>query len=163
MDGDVPWVTVSPERTVRPAPDAAYLAHRLGLPEPAHAVWVDMPVPYLLLELPGPEDVAAARFTERQILAAGVDELYLYAHDDPSTTKVRFFAPGAGVFEDPATGSAAVALATALTAAGRDSGRLTIRQGDEIGHPSTIRLSWDPGGIRIGGTVRKDETRWLDR
>jgi predicted PhzF superfamily epimerase YddE/YHI9 len=37
-----------------------------------------------------------------------------------------------------------------------------IHQGDEIGHPSTIRLRWDAANSSIGGTVTRDEVRLLD-
>ncbi len=88
--------------------------------------------------------------------------VYLYAFESADAVRARFFAPGHGVFEDPATGSAAVALAAALRAEGRSSGRLAISQGSEIGHPSTINLTWQDRQVRIGGAVRKDEVRWLE-
>lgn len=68
----------------------------------------------------------------------------------------RFFAPAGGVPEDPATGSAAVALARAMVAAGEDTGRLSIDQGAEMGTPSRIELSWTADRARIGGTVVHD-------
>ena len=59
-----------------------------------------------------------------------------HAADD----KTRMFAPGAGVFEDPATGSAAGPLALHLARHGRISfgEQIEIRQGAEIGRPSTL-------------------------
>ena len=44
---------------------------------------------------------------------------------------------------------------------GRD-GSVTIHQGAEIGHPSTIQLDWAPGRASLGGTVRRDEVRILE-
>ena len=73
----------------------------------------------------------------------------------------RFFAPGTGVDEDPATGSAAVALATALAAAGETDGSLSIDQGESIGFPSRIELTWEGTVASIGGTVVADEQRLL--
>ncbi|MCJ7725699.1 MAG: PhzF family phenazine biosynthesis protein, partial [Acidimicrobiia bacterium] len=76
--------------------------------------------------------------------------------------KARFFAAGLGVPEDPATGSAAAALAAVLAFEGESEGRLSIDQGDEIGHPSTIELAWTPDAASLGGTVRSDGERRLE-
>jgi trans-2,3-dihydro-3-hydroxyanthranilate isomerase len=69
------------------------------------------------------------------------------------------FAPGSGVPEDPATGSAAAALAGYLSAAdGRAEGRLawTVEQGIELGRPSLLYVEADRAGgatsaVRVGG------------
>ena len=37
------------------------------------------------------------------------------------------------------------ALAAVLSHEGEPEGRVSVRQGDEIGHPSTIELTWTPG------------------
>jgi trans-2,3-dihydro-3-hydroxyanthranilate isomerase len=52
----------------------------------------------------------------------------------------RVFVPGAGVHEDPATGSAAAGLGMALAASGLlpDGGRYEITQGVEMGRPSAL-------------------------
>jgi trans-2,3-dihydro-3-hydroxyanthranilate isomerase len=52
----------------------------------------------------------------------------------------RVFVPGAGVPEDPATGSAAAGLGMALVAAGvlPEGGTYRIRQGVEMGRPSML-------------------------
>jgi trans-2,3-dihydro-3-hydroxyanthranilate isomerase len=54
--------------------------------------------------------------------------------------KSRNFAPGLGVPEDPATGSAAGPLALHLARHGRIAfgQRIEIRQGEEIGRPSVL-------------------------
>jgi len=54
--------------------------------------------------------------------------------------KTRMFAPGSGVFEDPATGSAAGPLAIHLARHGRIAfgDEIEIQQGAEIGRPSTL-------------------------
>ena len=158
----IAWIEASPDRSVREVADAERFAAILGIATPLNAGWVDMPIPYLLLELPSPTHVATASFDERALEEIGVGELYLYAEVDGQRVKARFFAPEAGVFEDPATGSAAVALASKLAHDGRASGSLEIDQGDEMGHPSTIQLDWNHDGIRIGGTVRADGVRLLD-
>lgn len=59
---------------------------------------------------------------------------------DGARVKTRMFAPGMGVAEDPATGSAAGPLAVHLARHGvvGFGDRVEIRQGAEIGRPSTL-------------------------
>jgi PhzF family phenazine biosynthesis protein len=113
----------------------------------------------------GSPDVVATAAPVPDALASGAsgEATYLFADAGPSRVKARFFAPGLGVFEDPATGSAAAALASVAVFRGESSGSARIEQGDEIGHPSTIELAWWEGVCRLGGTVGHDETRGLDR
>jgi trans-2,3-dihydro-3-hydroxyanthranilate isomerase len=65
--------------------------------------------------------------------------------------KTRAFAPGAGVPEDPATGSAAGPLACHLARHGRIpfGEEVEIRQGAEIGRPSLLFARADGGPDRI--------------
>ena len=71
----------------------------------------------------------------------------------------RFFGPEAGVIEDPATGSAVAAFAGALhkaQAGGGGTHAFYIRQGEDMGRPSDIYLSFDVTGglisaVRVGG------------
>jgi len=72
----------------------------------------------------------------------------------------RVFCPGVGVVEDPATGSAAVGLGIVLAASGLlpDGGDYTIRQGVEMGRPSTLfgHVDAEHGratGCEVGGGV----------
>ena len=67
--------------------------------------------------------------------------LYAVAGDAPRLdVHSRVFVPGVGVPEDPATGSAAAGLGIALVASGMlpDGGTYAIRQGIEMGRPSTL-------------------------
>ena len=74
----------------------------------------------------------------------------------------RVFVPGLSVPEDPATGSAAAGLGIALVGTGRlpRGGRYTIRQGLEMGRPSTLRghVEVDDSGrpvvCRVAGEVQ---------
>ena len=68
----------------------------------------------------------------------------------------RFFGPRHGIAEDPATGSAAGALAAARVHEGGPPGAVVIRQGAEIGRPSVIHaeVTGAPGAPdppRVGG------------
>ena len=69
--------------------------------------------------------------------------------------KTRMFAPGLGVPEDPATGSAAGPLAVHLARHGWSAyGRpIQIRQGEEIGRPSVLHARVDGSDERIERVV----------
>lgn len=64
-------------------------------------------------------------------------------------------APGVGIYEDPATGSAAAALGAYF----RDTGvygngdHVTIFQGDDMGRPSTLMLTIGGSRMKISGTA----------
>ncbi|HWX98209.1 MAG TPA: PhzF family phenazine biosynthesis protein [Solirubrobacteraceae bacterium] len=65
--------------------------------------------------------------------------------------KTRMFAPAGGVFEDPATGSAAGPLAIHLARHGRIAfgEQIEIRQGSEIGRPSVLYARADGSCERV--------------
>jgi trans-2,3-dihydro-3-hydroxyanthranilate isomerase len=72
-----------------------------------------------------------------------LDVFYPFSFDPASNTvHGRLFGPGIGIAEDPATGSAAVALGVYLVVHGLISGDgthgYTIAQGAEMGRPSTL-------------------------
>jgi len=70
-----------------------------------------------------------------------------------ATLHVRVLFRGVGIAEDPGTGSVAGPigmLARRLWGLGPD---LHIRQGDEVGRPSRIRVHAEPGDLRVGGRV----------
>jgi trans-2,3-dihydro-3-hydroxyanthranilate isomerase len=77
-----------------------------------------------------------------------------------SRWKTRMFAPGGGVPEDPATGSAAGPLAVHLARHGRIAfgDEIEISQGAEIGRPSTLyaRVEGSPeqvARVEVGGSA----------
>ena len=125
------------------------------------AAWIaKMPLPYEVRRLASPDDVASYEPPDepdhRLVWAPGED-----CRDD--MVRARFFAFGVGVPEDPATGSAAVALAAVQRYEGRSSGSFTIHQGSEMGCPSRIDLTWAAELTTIGGTVIDDGTRSVAR
>jgi trans-2,3-dihydro-3-hydroxyanthranilate isomerase len=120
-------------------------------------------VPFLLVELASLAALGHARLTGgSEPGAAGGEGIFLFTHDvgdAPADLRARMFAPSHGIPEDPATGSAAAALAGLLgAAAGLDEGwrRWRIAQGWEIGRPSLIDVrARREGGrvaeVRVGG------------
>lgn len=158
MDGDTVWITAALNQPVRSG-GGDDIASRVGLGQPVRSWFVEMPKDYLILEYPDAVTVAAAR-PDLEELAKFFGTL-IFARSG-SSVRARFFAPSGGVPEDPATGSAAVALAAALASEGEETGSLSIDQGEEMGFPSRIELTWTPHHASIGGTVVRDETRFLD-
>jgi trans-2,3-dihydro-3-hydroxyanthranilate isomerase len=99
-------------------------------------------------------DAAAVR-----ALTPGVTGLFVGAVDaDAARVHGRMFAPGSGVDEDPATGSAAVALGVFLADRGLvppdGEHPFTITQGVEMGRPSTLHTTVTcSGGDAVATTV----------
>ena len=87
--------------------------------------------------------------------------VYLVCPLQGGEVHVRMFAPGSGVPEDPATGSAAAVLGGYLGDANpRLSGtiRWQVAQGEEVGRPSLIRVEIDKDAgritaVRVGGAA----------
>ena len=87
------------------------------------------------------------------------DGLYLF--HGHGMTRSRFFGPRLGVDEDPATGSAAVALCAVWRSLGQESGKAQIIQGLP-GALSEIHITWNGREVELGGRVVKDEVRVLE-
>ncbi len=161
-DGDVIWIDAGElPAAVTAAADAGADAAAARIAPPQRAWKVTMPRDYLIFVYDSDRDVTTA-FPYAPALADRFGLVLVHFRAD-TDAHVRFFAPSAGVYEDPATGSAAVALAHALRHEGKASGRLTIAQGAEMGRPSRIELSWTPDRIEIGGTVARDGVQIVER
>lgn len=97
--------------------------------------------------------------------ARGWTTLQLVHRTGPASFDVRDPFPPGGVFEDPATGAAAAAFGAYLAAVGAidPPARLTLRQGQDMGRPSTllIDVAADPSrGVDVtGGAVALDDER----
>lgn len=78
--------------------------------------------------------------------------------ENPERIHSRNAFAGHGVYEDPATGAAAAALAGYLRDAGHQSGAFEVLQGAEMGSPSRLRVAPQPGEgapVRISGLTRR--------
>ncbi len=113
---------------------------------------------FVVVEVPSIEVLARATTPSLERLAAlgeaageGILVFCRVADDPRHDIRARMFAPAHGIAEDPATGSAAVALAGLLAGEGRGDGwqRWRIGQGIEMGRPSLLVA----GARRSGGQV----------
>ncbi|HKU56470.1 MAG TPA: PhzF family phenazine biosynthesis protein [Gaiellaceae bacterium] len=110
---------------------------------------------HVLVELESPEAVAALRPNAADLLAVNPHGSVCFARDGESW-KARVFVPGHGVLEDAATGSAAGLLALHLARHGRIGfgDEIVIRQGAEIGRPSTLHaVARSPEEVEVGGSA----------
>jgi len=116
---------------------------------------------FVYVGLSSEEDVVALRpdFNALLDLAGGLVGVDCFAGSG-ARWKSRMFAPGAGVVEDPATGSAAGPLAVHLARHGRIGfgDEIEITQGAEIGRPSTLYARADGSAdglerVEVGGSA----------
>jgi trans-2,3-dihydro-3-hydroxyanthranilate isomerase len=170
------WMTQSlPEMGT--AEDPAAVAQAIGVPQRA-IVSTGLPVqrvscgvPFVIVPMATRADVDAAlpdaRLLSALAASAGYEHfsLYLFTTDragakDEAMVYTRMFAPGLGIYEDPATGSASGPLGCYLVAhgvvpRGRENAILNL-QGNKMGRPSRLLISIDSDGeaitrVRVGG------------
>ena len=129
----------------------------------------------LCIEIKDKEALARARIVldkaEALLPRAQASGFYLYTHvNEPDIDiRTRMFAPMHGILEDPATGSAAAALAGLLALLdSHDNAHLQwrIAQGIEMGRPSLIHASADKANgdvtaIRVAGSSVVMAEGWL--
>jgi trans-2,3-dihydro-3-hydroxyanthranilate isomerase len=132
---------------------------------------------FLLVELRDRAALAQARIQHDEhaalIRACGGEGMHLYTRDSGAPgvdLQARMYAPLHGVAEDPATGSANLALAGLLAACAPDtdgSFAWRIAQGVEMGRPSLLEASAIKRGgeietVRIGGCSILVCTGWIE-
>lgn len=134
---------------------AALGVRRSGLPIDLY----DNGPQYVLLEVETAEAVEALQPDLGRLCALGKVAFSVFARGQ-GRWKCRVFAPGGGVPEDPATGSAAGALALHLArhARIRFGDEIVIEQGAEVGRPSTIHAraigsAEDVQAVEAGGSA----------
>jgi trans-2,3-dihydro-3-hydroxyanthranilate isomerase len=149
------WMTQLPPKFSLPSASRAQAAAALGL-QVADLV-ADLPVqeitcgvPYLMVPLRdrATVDRAVADVAALKTLLADDSAIFLFAIDSGSSGRSvysRMFAPGLGVTEDPATGSASGPLGCYLVQHGLVSGegaaKIISHQGVAMGRPSRIHIA----------------------
>jgi trans-2,3-dihydro-3-hydroxyanthranilate isomerase len=169
------WMT-QPNPTFGPTQDVADLAGAaVRLPGAAIRATalpvqrVSCGVPYLMIPVASRREVDAAVVDsaafERLAAATDLDAngLYLFTLEsaaDDATVYSRMFAPGIGILEDPATGSAAGPLGCYLVAheviSAAKAATIVNLQGVQMGRPSVIHMAIAADGgsihrVRVGG------------
>ncbi|SEQ37873.1 trans-2,3-dihydro-3-hydroxyanthranilate isomerase [Faunimonas pinastri] len=132
-------------------------------------------VAFNFVPVSGMEALAKARVVkDAWETAFGKEDAYLYTRETEGhdhSFRARMFAPAMGIDEDPATGSAAAALAGAILnfdALPDGEYRHVIEQGFEMGQPSLISLELIVDGgalatVRIGGDAIRVKEGTLER
>ncbi|HEX3178173.1 MAG TPA: PhzF family phenazine biosynthesis protein [Methylomirabilota bacterium] len=125
---------------VEPVPEAAAIVAALGVATTALPVerYINGPR-HVMVNVDSPAQVAALTPDFAALARATGDGVSCFAGAG-RRWKTRMFAPGHGINEDPATGSAAGPLACHLARHGRIAfgDEIEIAQGAEIGRPSTL-------------------------
>ena len=167
------WLTAARQPESRgPAPARAILASVLGLApddiledeRDASAAW-SAGVPYLCVPVRDRAALARVNVDAARWRTALADfwskEIFAFCHEPEGTAanvRARMFAPGLGIVEDPATGSAAAAFAGYLWQRQGGPGKWIIAQGLEMGRPSTLHVEAAGAGgqlrtVRVGGSA----------
>jgi trans-2,3-dihydro-3-hydroxyanthranilate isomerase len=114
-------------------------------------------------------NVAAIQSLLDEVGAMGLYVWTLETARAGSTAHGRMFAPGVGITEDPATGSAAGPLGAYLVRHGlaRSGESIVAEQGFEIGRPSLLHIRIDGTresitGVHVGGSVVTVGGGWMD-
>jgi trans-2,3-dihydro-3-hydroxyanthranilate isomerase len=134
------WLDL-PLPEVLPFEDPERLLSALGLSGTATPILrYRFGITHVLAEVASVAEVAAVTPDFAALARFGAVGIVVFAHDGPMV-RARVFAPGFGVFEDPATGSAVAPIALHLcnhsnVPAGSE---ITIEQGLELGRPSELR------------------------
>jgi trans-2,3-dihydro-3-hydroxyanthranilate isomerase len=168
------WMTQAPPDFSAPVADPGAAARAIGLSEAAivsrlPVQIVSCGVPYLFVPLETRRAVDDATINQPAIEAffrsvpaesTGVFLFSAESADDGATVYSRMFAPGFGVSEDPATGSASGPLGCYLVrhrvVPAARAAAIVNRQGVKMGRPSLIRVAIGVDGeeitsVRVGG------------
>ena len=148
------WMT-QPAPSIAPFERVEELLETLGVQSELPVELYDNGVPHVYVALQDERAVAALRPNLGPLGGLDVVGVNCFAGEG-RRWKTRMFAPGAGVAEDPATGSAAGPLALHLARHDRIAfgDEIEIRQGEEIGRPSMLHaVARSPEEIEVGGSA----------
>lgn len=166
-DGRV-WLTGADPTVREVAVDADRIADVLGIELSAREAVSELPVavastglPFLIVPVgyfadvrEADPDLPAVEALADEVGAAGV---YLFTFETVSadaTLHARAFVPGAGVPEDPVTGTASGAAGAYLyrmDAFDEMPAEMTFEQGHAVGRPGRVSVRVEDEGVRVGG------------
>jgi len=169
------WMTQLPPGWGEVIDDRATIAEVLSVsPEDVYGELpvqvVSCGIPFLFVPLRSLDTVRRAHINldawQRVMAPRNLTGIFLFTtevENQGSTVHSRMFAPEAGVWEDPATGSASGPLGCYLVRYGvvpaQATTRMVSEQGIEMKRPSFLRIEIDAQGgditgVRVGGTCR---------
>jgi trans-2,3-dihydro-3-hydroxyanthranilate isomerase len=144
------WVDL-PLPEVSPFTDDAKLLRALGVSVAVTPILrYTYGITHILVQLENEADVARLAPDYAALATFGPVGIVAFAQAGP-IVRARVFVPGAGVPEDPATGSAVSPIATHLYnhAKNKPGKLITISQGREIGRPSELKAALQLDGDRL--------------
>lgn len=125
--------------------------------------WVVNGPEWAVVQLPSAQDVLdlGPDFSEHSDLLLGVVGFYGdedgrdNGDGDSADVEVRAFAPGAGIHEDPVTGSLNASIGQWLLRSGQVTGAYTASQGTVMGRTGrvTVTPTADGGNVLVGGAT----------
>ncbi|MGH9283493.1 MAG: PhzF family phenazine biosynthesis protein [Acidimicrobiales bacterium] len=136
--------------------DGAAPSAALGLPAHEEAVLADcVGMRHVVVLTDAPigalrPDLAAVAAAARR---AGGQSICVARRIDDRTLQARVFLPGAGIPEDPGTGSAAAPIAELARRRWGTEVDVAILQGAEVGRPGRMEVHAEKGSFRVGGRV----------
>ncbi|HIZ97436.1 MAG TPA: PhzF family phenazine biosynthesis protein [Candidatus Janibacter merdipullorum] len=117
--------------------------------------WVDNGPGWLVVEVASDERVRGLNPDLSLLPEAKLGVIGFHPQGSEVLYETRAFAPGAGVAEDPVTGSLNAGVAQWLVREGRVPGRWTVAQGGCIGRAGRLTIEADDGcTVWVGGTTR---------
>lgn len=136
--------------------DPLPLADAVGLPRAVAAVTADVGgLVHSIVATEAPIDRLnpSAGVVHEAAARVGAASIAVVRPAESAGLHVRVFVPGAGVPEDPGTGSAAGAIGLLAAKTWGTPADVTISQGAEMGRPCRIEVHAEPGAVRVGGRV----------
>jgi trans-2,3-dihydro-3-hydroxyanthranilate isomerase len=126
----------------------------------AGPAFADAGLKQLMVPVVSPETLVRLKPSD-EIFSLAPHGLYCWTVLSYRLIKARFFAPGIGVLEDPATGSAAASLGI-YVASRVGEAKFAISQGAEVGRPSRILVEASRDSVKVGGAVVAVGTGTID-
>lgn len=148
------WMA-QPAPVIEPFDRADELLDVLGSRSELPVEVYDNGIRHVVVALASTDEVASLRPDQQRLSALGAIGVNCFAGEG-RTWKTRMFAPGLGVAEDPATGSAAGPLALHLARHGRIGfgDEIEIEQGVEIQRRSVLHArAHDEQRVEVGGAA----------